>query len=339
MDAFEKIVRILPPALSVALHSFPMREIVQELRFYCNQPIVVSARGKQYFLSLNGGITDHPDRGILCKSEWITQIFDRACDYSVYAHQHELCKGYVTTKEGIRIGIAGTAVRENGRVISFRDITSLCIRISREHLGCSIPIVKQIINNGIHSALICGEPSCGKTSLLKDLIVQLSKNGVAVSVVDERGELSTNHICTRCDLLRDCPKAIGVELAVRSLAPQIIVLDELGEEDIQSVTDGCYRAVPTVATVHCRRLNDLLGRPRLFKALQSGVFLHLFLLKGRDHPGEIAQHVLTEEWLNEMDRRTVDPVCRHHIGRMDAIPYEKTSDNTSTEYRCHSTAV
>lgn len=339
MDAFEKVVQTFPAELRDALLPIPIHEAVQELRLYRNRPITISVHGKPYYVSLKGGVTDRPEQGIFCKAEWIVQIFDRACDYSVYAHQHELCKGYVTTKEGVRIGVAGTAVRENNRVISFRDITSLCIRIGREHAGCASYIVKQIANNGIRSALICGEPSCGKTSLLKDLIVQLSVQGFAVSVVDERGELSADHIRARCDVLRDCPKAVGVELAVRSLAPQIIVLDELGEEDIQSVTDGCYRAVPTVATVHCCRLNDLVVRPRLFQALQSGVFSHLFLLKGRNHPGVIAQHVLTEEWLNEMDRRAADSVCRHHIGRMDAIPYAKTGNDTSADYRYHSAVI
>ncbi len=341
MDAFEKTVRIFPPELKTLLSLIPapVRETVQELRLYRDQPLTLSVRGKLYFISVNGNITDSFHRGIVCKAEWIAQTFDRACDYSVYAHQHELRNGYVTTKDGIRIGVAGTAVRESGRVISFRDITSLCIRIGREHFGCAARVAREITNNGMHSALICGEPSSGKTSFLRDLVKQLSAQGIVVSVVDERGELSSDGLHTRCDILRDCPKTLGVELAVRSLAPQIIILDELGEEDIQSVTDGCYRAVPTVATVHCRQLEDLHSRPLLFKALENGVFSHLFLLQGRDRPGVIAHHFQTEEWLNEMDRCTVDPVCRHRVGMLDTIPYAKTSSDVTMEYRSHSTAI
>ncbi len=339
MNAFEKTIRVFPSELQYCFAAVPssLRETVQELRLYSGYPLTLSVRGKRYFLSANGDLTDHPRQGILCKPEWITQTFDCACDYSVYAHQHELRNGYVTAKNGIRIGIAGTAVQENGQIVSFRDITSLCVRVARQHRGCAAQVANRITQNGIHSALICGEPSSGKTSFLKDLIAQFCEQGIAVSVIDERDELSIDGTGIGCDVLRDCPKSAGIESAIRALAPQILVLDELGEDDIQSIVDGFHRAVPTVATVHCRNLTELRARPLLLKALERGVFSFIFFLKGRDHPGTIAQYVKTEEWLYEMDRRSDDPVCLFNDGILDAVSYAKAGDNITTHSRANET--
>lgn len=263
---------------------------VQEIRLRAGQPVVLTAAGQTL-------VTE-----TVCREEWVRQLFDTVCECSVYAHQEELRRGFVTARNGCRIGVAGTAVVENGTIVSYRQITSLCIRVARRHEGCATSLADCVMGDGrVHGLLICGEPSCGKTSLLKDLIREFSCRGFSAAVVDERGELSQRGSTYGCDVLLYAPKPAGVEQAVRCLAPQVIVLDELGDTaEIAAVMDGVYRGVPTVATAHCRTPEQLLQRSALKRALENGGFEYLCFLKGRETPGRIETVMRTEEWLREM---------------------------------------
>ena len=71
----------------------------------------------------------------------IEECFMMLCEYSVHTHQHEICCGCYGPVR-CRAGIAGTAVVENGRVISYRNITSICIRVARRHSGCAAELYR-----------------------------------------------------------------------------------------------------------------------------------------------------------------------------------------------------
>ena len=292
MDGFQKAIAVLPPALQETLNGIPDYEKrrVQEIRLRAGQPVMLTAAGQTL-------VTE-----AVCREEWVWQLFDTLCECSVYAHQEELRRGFVTARNGCRIGVAGTAVVENGNIVSYRQITSLCVRVARRHEGCATSLAERVTVDGrVHGLLICGEPSCGKTSLLKDLIREFSCRGISAAVVDERGELSQGESLWGCDVLLYAPKPAGVEQAVRCLAPQVIVLDELGDAaEIDAVMDGVYRGVSTVATVHCRTPDQLLQRPALKRALENGGFEYLCFLKGRETPGRIETVMRTEEWLREV---------------------------------------
>lgn len=317
MALFKKVTEVLPRELQDHLGTIPAEDLatIQEIRLRRGQPITLTGRGRSFYLSETGRTITDRSKALFCKNEWIDQTFDNACDHSVYAHQEELRHGYVTTRSGCRIGIAGTAVIKDGVISSFRSITSLCLRIAREHRGCAQNILPLIYRDGrLHSALICGEPSCGKTSCLKDLIYGLSVKGVHASIVDERGELSECGVAAGCDVLSHIPKPQGIEQAVRCLAPPLIILDELGDdEEIHAVTKGLYRGVPTVATIHCHVAEDLMKRHALKEALQNGLFEFLVFLKGKETPGGIDCYLKTEDWLRERDRNHLDRADRHVI--------------------------
>ena len=306
MNGLEAALAVLPLSLRERLNSLPpkLRFAVQEIRLRAGQPVCLTAAGENGYLSSTSSmVTKRTENTVMCPPEWIDHIFDTACECSVYAHQEELRCGYITTRSGCRIGVAGTAVLEAGRIVSYRSITSLCIRVAREHTGCAATIAERICENGrIHSALLCGEPSSGKTSLLKDLANQLADRHLPVAIVDERGELSRGGATAGCDVLLNVPKAAGIEQAVRSLSPRVLIFDELGNgNEIRAVMEGLYRGVPAITSVHCYLSEQLLHRAALRDALKNGAFEYLFFLQGHQRPGQIKRWIRTEEWLREMD--------------------------------------
>jgi stage III sporulation protein AA len=68
-------------------------------------------------------------------------------------------------KGGHRVGISGSCVIENGKVININYIYSLNFRIAREVIGCSNKVLKEIINleeNSIYNCLIVSKPGARK---------------------------------------------------------------------------------------------------------------------------------------------------------------------------------
>lgn len=303
MNGLEKAIAVLPRELQERFCQIPLSQAitVQEIRLRIRQPISVTGGGKTRYLTIYGTLSARDSETVICANEWIQQTLDNACRHSLYSHQEELRRGYVTTREGCRIGICGTAVVQQEEVQSFREITSLCIRVSRIHRDCAKMLLSLLYENGrVHSALICGEPACGKSSLLLDLMCGLSERHVYPTVIDERGELKEQALATGCDVLCGMPKPQAIEQAVRCLAPPLLLLDEVGDvAEIAAITNGLYRGVAAIATAHCRDAEQLLYVTPLKRALKNGVFEYLIVLEGREHPGAIRMCVKTKEWLRE----------------------------------------
>lgn len=340
MDSFDRAVGYLPAGLRNALRRIPLslRNETQELRMRADAPLFLSAPSGEWAVTAAGQITSHAEReGRICSRRELEETFEALCEYSVHSHQEELRQGYVSTRNGCRAGVAGTVVVENGQIVSMRGITSLCIRVARPHPGCAAALASGLIDGRghIHSALLCGEPSSGKSSLLRDLARQFSQGLTGrryrVSVIDERGELSGvpespgQSSLQNCDVLLHCPKPAGIGQAVRCLAPEVLLFDELGSEDeVDAVTAGLFAGVTAIASAHCRDRESLLRRAAIRRALESGAFDYVVMLAGRDRPGEVAGVYETEAWLHENDG--IAPACGGgvaawpHGGRRPSAP-------------------
>ena len=230
---------------------------------------------------------------IICDAREVRLCYESLCEDSIHTHQQEIQRGFVATSSGCRAGLAGIVVAENGNITAMREITSICLRIARRHDGCAEELAARLFPDGkLAGLLLCGEPAGGKTSLLRDLARLLSEGGIGrrlrIAVVDERGELSGAGALPDCDVLRYCPKAAGIAQAVRTLAPEAIVFDELGGADeITAVTDALHSGVFPITSVHCRNAAELLRRPATAAAVRSGTFTHVVFLEGRTKPGSI----------------------------------------------------
>lgn len=312
VEGYMRAVSLLPRELQVSLLALgeTVGGCVQEIRLRSGQAVSLGFGGEEWFVTVTGEVTAQRACGIVCSEALLRQTAERLLEYSVYAHREELRRGFVTAS-GCRVGIAGTAVLDGGMVTGYRAIDTLCIRVKREHDGCAEKLMSYLCDDTVHSALICSEPAGGKTSMLCDLALQLSYRRLPITIIDERGELSGGRPLVGCDVLRYTPKAVGIEQAIRCLAPRAVLVDELGDADeLAAVHDGFLRGVPTVATVHARSLEELYRRDRLRDMLEYGVFEYLIQLHGRQAPGEIARVLRTEEWLHE----TVWSHCAAHDG-------------------------
>ncbi len=219
---------------------------------------------------------------IVSKNEIEETVFS-LCDYSVYKHMEEIKNGFISAKNKFRVGVCGTGVMGAfGKLENIRDITSLIFRIPRTVFGAASEFEKHnlVPERGI---LIVGEPSSGKTTILKDLI-RIYKNKRLV-VLDERFELTNNREYFGVDTLCGYPKSIGFAQAIRNLGAKIILCDELDISDFISIENAMSCGVGLVASVHGDTGKNL--RPLIKELVKTGAFSNIVVLKGRESPTKI----------------------------------------------------
>lgn len=279
----------LPSAWVDALSSLSPHEQtgIQEIRLRAGEAIALSfPTGERFLCATRLSTLQQPD-ALICRPDQLETCFLRFCEESVYAHEQELRQGFVAVRGGIRVGVAGTAVLDGNRVRTVRQVTSLCIRLPRRHAGCAASLLPLICSAGaVHSTLLVGEPSSGKTSLLRDIASSLAARRARVTVVDERGELGGVDGLGGCDVLRGYPKAVGILQAVRCLAPQVVVFDELGDAaEIAAVSACAHAGVATVASLHGCAPTEVERKEAVRELIGAGVFEQWVFLQGRHTPG------------------------------------------------------
>ena len=208
-----------------------------------------------------------------CTRQEIGFCIQAACRYSPWAAE-SVREGFLTAPGGHRLGLCGLALYRGGQRTGLREITSVCIRVARDFPG----IAEKVPQNG--SVLILGAPGWGKTTLLRDLIRQRSKN-VPVAVVDQRGELFPEGFDTgmRTDILRGCRKREGLEQVLRTMGPGCIALDEItAEEDCEALIRAAGCGVTLLATAHAASMADFRSRPLYRMMGESNIFDHILLL-------------------------------------------------------------
>ena len=232
----------------------------------------------------------------------LARILRALCEYSVHSYTEDIARGYVTLPGGHRAGVCGTAVTERvnaavgGVVTAVRDISSINLRVAREVHGAAGELFARLYQNGgLPGLLISGPPGSGKTTLLRDLARRLSDvSRRRLAIIDERGELAGAREGTPCcavgantDVLTGYPKGEGILLAIRSLAPEIILCDELGgESDALALEAGFRTGVRFVATLHAGSADEALARPVARRLLTCGAFDYLAHL---EFPCKIAE--------------------------------------------------
>ena len=290
---FDTALSALSGPVCDTLYRLPsdVKQSVNEIRLRLYQPICLHTVANCFFLQSDGtvGTTITPETMKTTKGD-LLESFRTLCGYSVYAHQSEIQNGFVTYLGGHRVGVCGTAVVEQGRITSIRDITSMNVRIAKESFGIANPILKELGNRIADGLLIVGKPGSGKTTILRDLCRQVASGGLdrlyRVSLVDERGEVAgisngevQNDVGVCCDILNGYPKSEGILQAIRGLSPQFIFCDELGDnDDIAAIQSGIHAGATIITTVHAGSLKELCQRPQGKALLQTGAFRYIALL-------------------------------------------------------------
>lgn len=294
MDNMKQVLQVLPVTVRKKFkEAFKSLSDVQEIRLRAGKPLIIVYGGGEYFLGINGGLTHNIEKAYHTSVSDLREAMDYISSYSRYAFEEELRQGYITVQGGHRIGVAGKILWENGRVKNMSNISFLNIRVAHQAIGCSKIIMPYIRHrDGIYNTLLISPPRCGKTTLLRDIIRALSdgdehNRGFTVGVVDERSELGAcykgypqNELGCRADVLDGCPKAEGMMMLVRSMAPDIIAVDEIGSNKDASAVDYVINCgIGVIATVHGINIDDIRNKPVLGNLVKGYAFKRYVLLE------------------------------------------------------------
>ncbi|OFI07587.1 hypothetical protein CLOACE_01910 [Clostridium acetireducens DSM 10703] len=289
MRNFKDIFNILPNTIKNTLIEEEKKDYIEEIRVRAEKPIILQIRNREKIL--NYTVT----------KEDIKIILQRMSNYSIYAFEEEIKQGYITIKGGHRVGICGRCIIEKNKVKTIKDIASLNIRICREVQNCSDFIMPFIINkNIVMNTIIISPPKCGKTTLIRDITKNLSNGfkdlqGKKICVVDERSEIAACfdgvpqlNVGIRTDILDNCPKSEGIIMAIRSMAPEIIVCDEIGtEKDMESIIMALNSGVSVITTIHGYGVEDLYNRKVFEKIVENKVFKRAIVLSNKKSVGTL----------------------------------------------------
>lgn len=290
----QQILRLFPPSMrDQLLMSGILQKQLEEIRIRVNQPISFWSREGEFFLK-KGQLCRTADRECQRMTpELVCQMCMLMSKYSLYAYEDEIKKGYLTVEGGHRIGVCGMVSQEAGKIRRMHPVFYLNIRIAREWIGCADEILPKLVEDQMfQNTLILSAPGIGKTTLLRDLIRQLSDGsaylaGQKVGLVDERSEIAgcqngipQNDVGMRTDVLDNCPKVEGMMLLIRSMSPEILAVDELGgAEDFQALHQAVYCGCRLAATIHSTDVWELLQKPGWNEYVRECLFRRYVVLK------------------------------------------------------------
>ena len=254
---------------------------IQEIKLRIGKPLIIIYRGKERMW-----------KDVIVTKEEIKETLEYISNYSLYAYEHELKQGFITIEGGHRVGMAGQVIMEEGKIKNLKYISSINLRISHEVKNCADKIFPYITyNKQMYHTLLISPPRCGKTTLLRDIIRQVSDGnmwvkGCTVGVVDERSELGgcylgnpQNEMGVRTDILDRCPKAEGMIMLSLSMAPQVIAVDEIGaQEDVHAIEYAMHCGCKMLATAHGYSMEEIQRKPIFEKLVQERRFERYVIL-------------------------------------------------------------
>ncbi|MBB3109169.1 stage III sporulation protein AA [Paenibacillus phyllosphaerae] len=311
-----RVVHLLPAELAAVLERMPQRVklTVEEIRVRENRALEIGYEGSFRFVGSDGVLHTRPEAAYKPGTDICRKLLERVTNHSLYAMEEELRRGYITVGGGHRIGIAGRTVLEAGSVRGIREVGAFNVRIAREVVGSAAKVLPKLLDfsrRSVLPTLIVAPPQQGKTTLVRDLARSVSSGawghpaaagweGRKVGIVDERSEIAacirgvpSFDIGPRTDVMDACPKAEGMMMMLRSMSPEVLIVDEIGRpEDADAILDASYAGIAVVATAHAKDLEEARGRPALRRLLEAGAF-ELCVELQRSEEGLISRVVRT----------------------------------------------
>ena len=282
----EILFEILPEKLKTVLDKLPLHN-VYELRLRANAPVVACVSGHNMTLAPTVSRTD------------LDNIIHKSSNYAIYAVNDQIRRGFITIRGGIRIGLVGEVVADGDSGVStIKNINALCIRIPHQIKNCAYPLLPYIWGNiRPYKTLIIAPPGAGKTTVLRDLCVQIAAHFPALNtlILDERGEIAANYLGDNqlfvgnlADTITGGTKRFGFENGIRSMRPDIIITDEIATTDDAELLKTATRSgVVVMASVHAADLDEIQRKPAFREIIDERVFERYVVLATRDHAGTV----------------------------------------------------
>lgn len=305
INIFNNVIRYLSSNLKFLLSKIPedYKKEIEEIRIRSEKPLNIYFQGKDYFLSKDGKILEECNEAYIVNKKEINHTFQIITNHSLYAFSEEIKRGFITISGGHRVGIGGEIIYNYKEIESIKNISSLNIRIAREKKGISDSIIPYLVNdNKFHNTMIISPPQCGKTTLLRDIIRNLSDGsdyyqGFKISLVDERSEIAGMYngiaqkdIGLRTDILDGCLKSHGIIMLIRAMSPDIIAVDEIGgSDDIQAISEGIRAGIRFITTIHGDGLEDIKNRENIKKVIKNKIFNRFIILDRSKGVGTIRE--------------------------------------------------
>ncbi len=305
MKEFSNAVYLLPEYYKNLLLSLSedFLKTVKEIRFRNGEALTLNTKDEIYYLKESGSLTvSYCDNLVKTNERDLQDIVFHLSRRSLHTYQDMIAKGFIPLRGGCKAGVAGRAVIKNGSVYSVSSFNCVNIRVSREFPGCGNQVLESV-GEDCKSFLIVGAPLSGKTTVLRDLCRNYSGKQrlfpFKTAIIDERDEIASRSfgdgpdVGVHTDVLTLYPKAVGTEIAVRTLSPDIIVLDEIGGEDeVRAMISGMNSGVDFIATAHGSDFAEVLRRPNIKKLVNAGVFKKAVVLAGKESPGEVKETIV-----------------------------------------------
>lgn len=324
----EEILRLFPDEMRQAIHvkvgeRWPL---LQEIRFRLDQPIeFIFDKHIETIEAIRPAKQDS------------IFVVNQLSEFSLYRMEDELREGYMTIEGGHRVGLAGKVNTRNGEVKAIQYITFLNIRIAKEQIGAALPVIPYMCGGNYYNTLFVGPPQTGKTTLIRDVTRVMATGWKNVSpkkvgVIDERSEIGASikgvpqhDLGPRTDVMDACPKAQGMMMMIRSMSPEVLVVDEIGSKrDVDALLEAINAGVIVICSIHGRNLAELKKRPSLTGLFQQHVFERIVILERHTKPGQIQQiYNQNEENILQKSRRLSDGMDRstssYRHNNMDGI--------------------
>lgn len=249
---------------------------IREIRIRVNKPVILKNFSNDIVID-----------NVNIDKETISKIFECICGNSIYAFTDEISNGFVTIFGGHRVGISGKPLYKDGKIYNIKDVSSLNFRVARQVIGAGDKIINLIKKNGIfENTLIISPPGVGKTTVLRDIVRQISNCGYEVSLIDERTEIAAcfngipqNDVGKRTDVMDGVNKDDGIRMMVRSMRPDFVATDEIGtDDDAEAIMYAINSGVKVIATAHGNNIQDLNRSERLKKLIEHGLFKKIIVM-------------------------------------------------------------
>ena len=272
----DEILKVLPSYIANDIVKLNCIQNITEIRLRTRSKVILRCVNKEIALEC------------IVTTKAILDILLNVSKNSIYAIQNDINNGFVIIKGGHRIGISGEVVYVDGKIKNIKNICSLNIRVARQIYGCADKILPKIIENGIiKNTLIISPPGCGKTTLIRDIVRQISNGipslnvtGKNVSLIDERGEIASVYegvasldVGVRTDIMSNVTKSTGMKMMIRSMAPDVIATDEIGGHlDILAIKEAILSGVNVIFTMHGDSLKSVMKNPEVKELLDLNIF-------------------------------------------------------------------
>ncbi|WP_242143743.1 MULTISPECIES: stage III sporulation protein AA [unclassified Bacillus cereus group] len=288
----KEVLEVLPKTMRELIEGCNEYNALEEIRVRIGRPLECIAHGKVFF------------HEYIVTPEDAMYLLNKLSQFSLYTMEEELKRGYVTLRGGHRIGLAGKVITEKSAVKMIRDVSSFNIRIARQKIGIAEPLLSYLYESRWLNTMVIGPPQTGKTTLLRDVARCMSQGvrsanipSCKVGIVDERSEIAgcvkgipQYEFGPRVDVLDACPKAEGMMMMIRSMSPDLLIVDEIGRmEDSEAIMEAIHAGVQLFISAHGFSFDDIRKRPSLKAVMEFGVFERFIELSKAKGPGTVVQ--------------------------------------------------